>query len=130
MNWPAVIALVMNGGLLLVLVLPGLVVLVVKLRAKLRGRPGLRPGRAGERAAEIEDVFHPAQRHQLEQMEISDSLRVDAETGDDDPLDDLPAHAEVRARLDPDRVDQRHRPQPPGAAAGNDPGHRSSPDSR
>lgn len=95
-----VVAFVMNAGLLFMLLLPGVAALLVKLRR----RPGARPGRAGERAAEIDDVFNPGRRRQVEQMEVSDTLRVDAETGDGDPLEEFPDPDALRDQLDPERM--------------------------
>lgn len=105
MNGAAVIAFVMNAGLLLMLVVPGLAALFVKLW----GRPGARAGRAGERAAEIEDVFNPGQRRQVDQLEHSDSLRVDAESGAGDPLGDFPDPDDIRDQLDPEHLYETRR---------------------
>ncbi|GAA4796152.1 hypothetical protein GCM10023200_35300 [Actinomycetospora chlora] len=105
MDGAAVIGLVINVGVMLVLVVPGLAALFVKVR----GRPGGRAGRAGERAAEIVDVFDPGQRRQVEQMEISDSLRVDAESADGDPLGCLPDPDGVRDQLDPEHLYEARR---------------------
>lgn len=106
-----VIGLVLNVGVILVLLVPGLVALYVKVC----GRPGGRSGRAGERAAEIVDVFSPGQRRQVEQMEVSDSLRVDAETGDGDPLEQFPDPDGVRDQLDPEHVHEVRRVRTAGA---------------
>lgn len=98
-NGAAVIAFVMNAGLLVMLAVPALVALYVKVF-----RRAGRAGRAGERAAEIDDVFNPARRRQVEQMEISDNLRVDAETGGGDPLEGFPDPDGVRDQLDPEGI--------------------------
>ncbi|PVZ10195.1 hypothetical protein [Actinomycetospora cinnamomea] len=103
MDGAALIGLVLNLGVILVLLVPGLAALFVRVR----GRPGGRAGRAGERAAEIVDVFDPGQRRRVEQLEVSDSVRVDAESGDEDPLRSFPDPRGLRHQLDPEKLDRR-----------------------
>lgn len=97
-----VVALVMTSGLILMLVLPGVAALVMKVR-------GRRDGRAVERTAEVEDVFDPGHRRQAEQLEVVDSLRVDADSGDGDPLRDFPDPDALRDQLDPEHVHEARR---------------------
>lgn len=113
MAWPVgrahtrtvnIIAFAMNAGLLLMLVVPGVAAVLAKLR-----RGGVSPARAGRRAAEIESVFEPGHRRQIEQMEISDEMRVDAENGDGDPLDEFPDPDGVRDQLDPEGIYEARR---------------------
>lgn len=100
-----IVALTMNTGLLLMLVVPGLAALVAKLR-----RGGVDPRRAGRRAAEIDDVFDPGLRRQIEQMEIAADMRVDAENGDGDPLaEDFGDPDAIRDQLDPEGVYEARR---------------------
>ncbi|MHC1558718.1 hypothetical protein ACR9E3_07170 [Actinomycetospora sp. C-140] len=66
-----------------------------------RGTSGA-ASRAGRAAVEVESLFSPAKRHQLEQQEIVDTTRVDQSNGDGNPLDRYTDAAALRRRWNRD----------------------------
>jgi hypothetical protein len=75
------------------------VLLVLMLAAVLRVHRGRGGGRVvAERLAELDDWFTPGRRRQLDQERLVAVARVDARTGDGDPLDRYTDAAELRRR--------------------------------
>jgi hypothetical protein len=75
------------------------VLVVLFLAAILRVRRGRGAGRVvAERLAEMDDWFNPGRRRQLDQERLVATARIDARTGDGDPLDRFSDAAELRRR--------------------------------
>jgi hypothetical protein len=76
----------------------GVLVLLFLARI-LRVRRGRGAGRVVvERLAEMDDWFNPGRRRQLDQERLVATARIDARTGDGDPLDRFSDAAELRRR--------------------------------
>jgi len=73
------------------------VLVVLFLAACLRVRRGRGGGRVvAERLAEMDDWFTPGRRRQVDQERLVATARVEARTGDGDPLDRFPNAAVLR----------------------------------
>lgn len=96
----------------------GVVLTLVALRVILRARAATKRAsprhRRAARLAEVDDVFSPGRRHQIDHRSAVDTQRFTHWVGAGDPLENFPDPDALRSELDPSGVDRARR----GARAG------------